>query len=114
MVRVAYGAAATHARTNSNYFARDEVFAPLRNAVAAEMASAGFAEVLVPQSPAADLDASLACVVGGGTELRISITIFGDGVSLAAVSDKRAFAYAYDPHQNAAIVVTPAGDCERR
>ena len=114
VVRVAYAAAAAHARTDNNYFARDEVFTPLRDAVATGLAEQGLLEVIVTDSPTVDLEASLGCAVERGIELRISVTIFGDGISLAAVTDKRAFAYAYDPHQNAAIVVTPAGDCETR
>ena len=114
MVRTAYTAAKQHAATDKNYFARDEVFAPLREAVASALVGAGFDDIVVPDEPAASLAAALVCVSGDSTELRIATTVFGDGLSLAAATDRRVFAYNYDPHQSATIAVTATRDCAKR
>lgn len=110
VVRVAYGAALAHARANTNYFARDGVFDPLRSAVEDELGRRGLTFVNVVGEPAADLETARACAAEG-TELRIGVNIFGDGVDLAAASDRRVFSYHYEPRENAAIVVAPSQDC---
>ena len=69
-VRAAYSGAAAFAAAHGNYFARDGVFAPLRDAVAAASASA-YPSVVVPADIAADLDAAKVCLAAPGTELRI-------------------------------------------
>lgn len=109
-VRAAYSGAAAFAAAHGNYFARDGVFAPLRDAVAAASASA-YPSVVVPADIAADLDAAKVCLAAPGTELRIASNTYGDGITLVAVTDRRVFAYDYDPHQAAEIKVVAAADC---
>ena len=109
-VRAAYSGAAAFAAAHGNYFARDGVFAPLRDAVAAASASA-YPSVVVPADIAADLDAAKVCLATPGTELRIASNTYGDGITLVAVTDRRVFAYDYDPHQAAEIRVVAAADC---
>ena len=113
MVRAAYSAASKLARSNVNYFARDGEFLPLHNAVAAALAHAGYADVAIANGAVPKLEALVACAAGEGGELRIGLNAFGDGISLAAVSDSRVFSYHYDPHENAAIVVKPAEACTK-
>ena len=110
VVRVAYSAASAYARANKNYFARDGVFDPLRSAVEDELGRQGLTFVSVSTEPAADLEAARACT-GQGTELRIGVNIFGDGIDLAAATDERVFSYHYEPRENAAIAVAPAAAC---
>ena len=111
MVRAGYNGAAAFAAAHGNYFARDEVFAPLRDAIRAEMLEEGYGAATVPDEPAATLDAARACLALPGVELRIVITTFGDGVTLVAVTDTRDFAYVYDPREAAEIKVSPAEPC---
>lgn len=110
-VRAAYTGAAAYAAAHGNYFARDGVFAPLRDAVAAELVTQGLASVVVPDKPFADLAAAQRCAWAPVTQLRIAINLYGDGVSLVAVTNARLFSYHYDPHEAAEIVVAPAADC---
>src|SRR3569623_3458046 len=110
-VRAAYTGASAFAAANKNYFARDGVFPPLRDAVAAELTKQNFATVTVPADPVADIEAGRVCLSSPGTELRIATNTFGDGVTLIAVTETRYFAYAYDPHQTDDIKITPAADC---
>ncbi len=114
VVRVAYTAAASFAVTHGNYFARDGEAGPLIEAIAAALAEQGFDEVVGPPGAAADYDAARLCLPDKGTELRVATNIFGDGLDLVAVTDKRAFAYQYDPRENAAVVVVPAQACAAR
>jgi hypothetical protein len=113
IVRVAYTAAAAYARTDTNYFARDGVVAPLRSAIEDELGRQGHTYVNVPEAPAADLEAARICAASG-TELRYAVNMFGDGITLAAVTDRRVFSYHYDPHEEAAIVVAPSQDCTKK
>ncbi|MEO6636362.1 MAG: hypothetical protein ABIN41_12255 [Devosia sp.] len=110
-VRAAYAAAAAHAASRDNYFARDGAFAPLREAIVAALDTDEFKAVLVPAEPAADLEAARICLPSVGTELRIAVNAYGDGLSLVAVTDTRTFSYHYDPHETAEIVVSPAAPC---
>ena len=109
-VRAAYSAASAFAVAHGNYFARDGVVPPLRDAVAAAVATS-FPAVVVPADPVADIEAGRVCLAAPGTELRIAPNTFGDGVTLIAVSDTRYFAYAYDPHEADDIKITAATDC---
>lgn len=113
-VRAAYTGAAAYALAHGNYFARDGVFPPLHEAVAAELVAEGFSTVAVPEQPAADLAAARVCLAAPATELRIAPNLFGDGVTLVAVTDARYFAYVYDPHAADDIKVTAAADCTAR
>lgn len=113
VVRAAYTGASAYALAHGNYFARDGVFPPLREAVAAELAAEGFSAVALPEQPVADLEAARVCLAAPGTELRIGANIFGDGVTLVAVTDTRYFAYVYDPHAADDIKVTAAADCTK-
>jgi hypothetical protein len=114
VVRVAYTAAAAHARKNTNYFSRDGAFDPLRSAVEDELGRQGLTFVSVSAAAAADLEAARICAGEGATELRIAVTLFGDGISLAAASDRRVFSYHYDPHEDGKIVVASADNCAKR
>ncbi len=109
-VRAAYAGAAAYARTNTNYFARDESYDGLRDAMATELARQGIAGVAVSLGPVADLAEARACAVNG-IELRYVVTMFGDGISIAAASPSRVFSYHYDPHEDATIIVAPAAPC---
>ncbi|MBN9306382.1 MULTISPECIES: hypothetical protein [unclassified Devosia] len=113
-VRAAYTGAAAYALAHGNYFARDGVFPPLRDAIAAELAAEGFSTVAVPEQAAADLAAARVCLAAPATELRIAPNLFGDGVTLVAVTDARYFAYVYDPHAADDIKVIAAADCTAR
>jgi hypothetical protein len=110
-VRAAYNGAAAFAALHGNYFTRDDAFPPVRDAIRTEMLSEGFDAVAVPEAAAASLDAARACLNAVGAELRIVPTMLGDGITLVGVSDARDFVYAYDPHKDAAIKVTPAEPC---
>lgn len=112
IVRAAYTAAAAHARRNGNYFARDDEVDPLRVAIEDELGRQGLTFVDVPETPIADIEAARICAAEG-TQLRYAVNMFGDGITLAAVSTKRVFRYHYDPHEDAAIVVTPSEDCAK-
>lgn len=112
-VRAAYAAASALSSANGNYFARDGVFAPLRDAIASAEQQAGFDNLIVPETAAADLAAARRCRTAVGTELRIATNTYGDGVSLVAVTDKRVFSYHYDPHEKAEVVVAPGAQCTR-
>ncbi len=112
MVRAAYTGAVAFAAAHGNYFARDGVYPPLHDAVVAELSRQGFAGVAVVGPT--DAAVTKACLAGMGAELRIGTNIFGDGISLVAVTSKRVFAYHYDPHEAADVVVTPAADCSAK
>ena len=109
-MRVAYGAAAMHARANGNYFARDEEFDALRSVIEDELGRQGLTSVDVAASPSADLDSARQCS-SSGTQLRYAVNMFGDSISLAAATDERVFSYHYDPHEQATIAVAPAAAC---
>jgi hypothetical protein len=112
IVRVAYTAAAAHARKNSNYFSRDDDTTSLRIAIEDELGRQGLTAATVAEKPFDDLEAASVCTKEG-TELRFAVTIYGDAISLAAVSAKRVFSYHYDPHEDAAIKVAPAAACTK-
>lgn len=109
-VRAAYTAAAAFASAHGNYFARDGVVGPLRDAIALAV-TAAYASVVVPADAFADFDAAKVCLATPGTELRLATNIYGDGVTLVAVTEGRVFAYDYNPHKAAGIKVVAAGDC---
>ena len=110
-VRVAYVGATGFAAAHGRYFARDGILPPLRDAVSTALSVAGFASVTVPEATIGDLSILTACLAAPGTELRIASNAQGDGLTLAAVTQARLFAYAYDPHKAAGVVVTPAEAC---
>lgn len=110
-VRAAYTGASDFASANGNYFARDGVLPPLHDAIAAELIRQGYGTIVVPPVATDRLDALKACLGYSGTELRVGTTTYGDGISLVAVTDTRLFAYDYDPHKAAGIVVTKAEGC---
>ncbi|MEO6013364.1 MAG: hypothetical protein ABIQ30_07245 [Devosia sp.] len=112
IVRAAYSAASAYAKTQVNYFARDGEFEPLHTAVVSALAGQGLVAT-VPMEPFGDLAASRKCLAQPGTELRVSINSLGDGLGLAAVTNRRVFTYHYDPHEDAAIIVVVARDCAK-
>ena len=115
VVRAAYTGASAFANAHDRYFARDGVLPPLHDAVAAEVAKEGFGSVTVPPlgSPELGADGIKACLASPGTELRLVANTYGDGLTLVAVTDSRDFAYSYDPHKAADIVVTKAEPCTK-
>jgi hypothetical protein len=113
IVRVAYTAAVAHARKDTNYFARDGATSALRSAIEDELGRQGLTFVNVPDAPVADVSAAQTCTEEG-TELRFAVNMFGDSISLAAVSHERVFSYHYDPHEDAAIVVAPSEACTKK
>ena len=62
------------------------------------------------QAAASQPSARLLCPPPG-TELRIASNRQGDGLTLAAVTEVRIFAYGHDEHKAAEVIVTPAGAC---
>jgi len=108
IVRAAYVGAAGYARSNSNYFARDGQDEGLEVAIGNELARRGFSTVEV--ITADELAGARGCAAAG-IALRFAVTVFGDGISIAAASTKRVFSYHYDPHEDAAIVVARAEAC---
>ena len=110
-VRAAYVGATAFAAAHGRYFARDGILPPLRDAVSTALSTDGFASVTVPEATVGDLPTLKSCLVAPGTELRIASNPQGDGVTLAAVTEARLFAYAYDPHKAAGVVVTSAENC---
>lgn len=115
VVRAAYTGASAFAAAHGNYFARDGVLPPLHDAIAAELGREGYASVAVPAvgSPELGADGIKTCLASAGTELRLVTTTYGDGLTIVAVTDTRAFGYAYDPHKAADIVITKAEDCAK-
>ena len=115
IVRAAYTGAAAFADAHARYFARDGVLPPLHDAVAAELAKDGHGTVAVPVVGSGPLGSGGidACLAVPGTELRMFVNTYGDGLMIVAVTDTRTFGYAYDPHKAADIVVTKATDCAK-
>ena len=111
VLRTAYSSARDFALSHGNYFARDGVDAPLRDAVTSGLAGS-FASVAVPAVPTED-EQLRTCLASSGTELRIGLNSFGDGLTLAAVTNQRVFVYHYDPHDAATVEVTPATECTK-
>jgi hypothetical protein len=109
-VRAAYSAASSFAVAHGNYFDRDGVFPPLRDAIAAALAE-GYPAVAVRADPVADIEAGRVCLSAPGTELRIATNTFGDGITLIAVTDTRYLAYAYEPRDADEVKVIAATDC---
>lgn len=113
IVRVAYTAAASYARKNVNYFARDGLTDPLRSAIEDELGRQNLSLVNVAAAPSADLAGARTCA-SEGVELRFAVNLFGDGISLAAATARRVFSYHYEPREEAAIVVAPSQDCTKK
>ena len=113
IVRAAYSAATAHARSNRNYFARDDAFEALHQAIEDELGRQGHEDVEVAETAAASLEAAQVCAPRG-VVLRIAVNVFGDGISLAAASPKRVFSYHYEPHESSSIVVAPAEACAEK
>jgi hypothetical protein len=113
IVRAAYTGATAHARQNRNYFARDDDYDTLRQAIEDELGRQGHEDVVVPEAPSADLDEARVCSPRG-VVLSYAVNVFGDGVSIAASSPKRVFSYHYEPHENPAVIVKPSEDCAKK
>ncbi len=82
----------------------------MRQSVLAELARNGL-EATVPDDPVADLETARRCLGANGVELRVITNVFGDGISLAAVTSQRVFSYHFEPREDANVVVAPAEDC---
>lgn len=109
IVRAAYGLAAAHARANGNYFALDGETAALQQTIEARLAPL---DIAVDMAIVTDTALLRRCVAGPVT-LRIAPNIFGDGVTLTAVSSRRAVTYRYEPRESAELIIEPPADCAR-
>lgn len=110
MVRAAYVAATEVARLDLNYFERDGKPEALHEAIIGGLIGAGYEDVAVEMAADTEPERIRACA-SSGTVLRYAVNVFGDGISLAAASEKRVFSYQYDPHQSLEIVVDKAAPC---
>ena len=110
IVWAAYNAAYARASQDEDYFARDEAGAEaLRAAMLTEIRREGFEGVtLVAVDNPAE---ARACGEPGATTIRVGFTKAGDGIFIAAASDRRLAAQEYDPSVSGEMVVTKARDC---
>jgi hypothetical protein len=109
IVRAAYGLAAAHARANGNYFAADGDTGALEQAIESRLSPLGIA---VEAAVVTDTALLARCVTGPVT-LRIAPNIFGDGLTLTAVSSRRAVTYRYEPRESAELIIEPPVGCTR-
>jgi hypothetical protein len=111
-VYAAYAAAYGLALADPDYAFWDGTdFAPVLTAITGALASAGLAQITIAETPATDPGAAKACAEPGTTALRIAFTPDGAGITVAAVSDRRVYAYEYDYAVSADVRVTEPRDC---
>jgi hypothetical protein len=111
-VRAAYTGARNFALAHKNYFTRDGVFIPLREAVSLEIGIEGLGgSIVVAPEPAESIKAASACLPAPGAELRMVPTMFGDGIAIVAVSSTRLFAYSLEPRKAADVQITSGKPC---
>lgn len=97
IVYAAYNAAYSIALSDADYYFWDGAdFAPMRDAITQALASEGFANVTVLESPVAGPADAKACATPGATELRVAFTADRLGIAVAAASSRRVYAYEYD------------------
>ncbi len=113
-VYAAYTAAYGLALADPDYaFWDGRDFAPTHAAVAAALAEAGLNQVTFADAPAADPDAAKACADPGTTVVRIAFTVDQGGITIAAASDTRVYAYDYDYNISSDLRVTEPRVCAR-
>lgn len=96
-VYAAYDAAYALAVASPDYYFWDgSDYSPTRDAVTQAVANQNLAGITIPLDPAADAPAAKACAAPGTTELRVAFTPDRTGITVAAVSDTRVYAYEYD------------------
>jgi len=111
-VYAAYTAAYGIAMADANYaFWDGSDFGPTRTAVTTALADAGLGRITVPGTPVADATAAKACAEPGTTAIRVAFTPDGAGITVAAASDSRVYAYEYDYTISADLMVTEVRDC---
>lgn len=111
-VYAAYEAAYALAVATPDYVFWDgSDYSPTRDAVTQALANQNLAGIAVPLDPAADPAAAKACAPGGQTELRIAFTPDRTGITVAAVSDSRVYAYEYDYNVSADLRVVDPRPC---
>lgn len=111
-VYAAYQAVYDQALATPNYqFWDGSDFAPAREAVTAALAEAGFGRLGVAAAPAADPVAAMACAQPGETALRIAFTPDRLGITVAAASARRVYAYRYDFAISPDLQIIAPRDC---
>lgn len=111
-VYVAYDAAYGLALADADYAFWDGTdFAPVLAAVTAALADIGLTQVTVADVPVADAVAAKACADPGTTMVRIAFAPDRAGITVAAASDRRVYAYEYDYNISADLRVTDLRDC---
>lgn len=111
-VYAAYNAAYGIAVGNADYYFWDGAdFGPTRDAISAALADQGLSRVTLGDAPVADAAAAKACAAPGTTELRIAFTEDRLGITVAAVSSDRVYAYEYDYAISPDLRVTEVRDC---
>jgi hypothetical protein len=86
--------------------------AALRDEMRHEILAEGFKGVIVADSP--DEDGAGSCSPSGQTVLRYGFTANGQGMVLAAISDRRVAGKSYDPSASADIEDLDPRDCARQ
>lgn len=111
-VYAAYNAAYALALADPDYFFWDgSDFAPVRTAVSNALADADLGAITVAQTPADGPDAAKACAEPGTTAVRLAFTPDRSGITVAAASDARVYAYQYDYSISPDLLVTDVRDC---
>ncbi|SFZ82241.1 hypothetical protein SAMN02983003_0959 [Devosia enhydra] len=110
IVWAAYNAAYAQASQDGDVFARDEAAAEaLRTAMLTEIRREGFEGVTIVAADSAT--EAKACGETGKTIVRVGFNAAGDGIVIAAVSDRRLAAQEYDPATSSEMTVTKVRDC---
>ena len=111
-VYAAYTAAYGLAIADADYaFWNGTDYAPALAAVTTALADAGLGQITVADVPAADTDSAKACAEPGTTAVRLAFTPDRSGITVAAASDSRVYAYQYDNSISSDLMVTEVRDC---
>jgi hypothetical protein len=111
-VYAAYNAAYGLALADPDYaFWDGSDFAPARAAVTSALADANLGAITVAEAPADGPDAAKACAEPGITTVRLAFTPDRSGITVAAASDTRVYAYQYDYNISSDLLVTEVRDC---
>lgn len=111
-VYAAYNAAYSLAVGSADYYFWDgSDFGPTRDAIVAALADQGLSRVTVGDAPVAGPAEARACAAPGTTELRIAFTPDRLGITVAAASSDRVYAYEYDYAISPDLRVTEARTC---
>lgn len=111
-VYAAYSAAYALALADAKYaFWNGTDFAPVSGAITLSLAENGLNAVTVAEAPASDPAAAKACADPGSTVVRVAFTPDRSGITVAAASDRRVYAYEYDLGISPDLRVTEPRDC---